>query len=322
MEEQLESNIGHRNKFHLAGIVPIACQPLGFNLPWHESLMPIAPNYLAFERAIYECAVAGCETIWIVSHRETTPLLRHRLGDWVYDPVINPSLKSKYVDRPSEHLKQIPLYYVPIGTKDRGVRDGLVWSIFYGIRKAYHISQYFSKWVTPNRYYVAFPYSTYNALDIRPHRVDISSGKPFFIQTPEGKTVKDGALTGFTISPEEYSSYLKNFRDHENILWKNGEWKDGKFVGEKLPLDKRYSGRFVTLEQTFGSANVSEESLLKLKWYHQIDTWNGYTKYLGSKNSKRVKRPGFGFDYHEFNPIAVDNQIDAAGDDLDEQKEE
>ena len=144
---------------------------------------------LAFERAIYECAVAGCETIWIVSHRETTPLLRHRLGDWVYDPVINPSLKGKYVDRPSEHLKQIPLYYVPVSTKDRGVRDGLVWSIFYGIRKAYHISQYFSKWVTPNRYYVAFPYSTYNALDIRPHRIDISSGKPFFIQTPDGKKV-------------------------------------------------------------------------------------------------------------------------------------
>ena len=142
------------------------------------------------------------------------------------------------------------------------------------------------------------------------------------IQTPDGKTVKDGALTGFTISPEEYSSYLKNFRDHENILWKNGQWKDGKFIGEKLPKEERYSGRFVSLEQTFGSAIVNEEDTLKLKWYHQIDTWEGYSKYLGSKNSKRVKRPGFGFDYHEFNPIATDNQIDAEPDDLDEQKEE
>ena len=54
------------NNFHLAGIIPVAGQPLEFNMPWHDSLMPIAPDYLALERSVVECAYAGCETIWIV----------------------------------------------------------------------------------------------------------------------------------------------------------------------------------------------------------------------------------------------------------------
>ena len=32
--------------FHLAGIVPVAGQPLDFNMPWHDCLMPIAQSGL------------------------------------------------------------------------------------------------------------------------------------------------------------------------------------------------------------------------------------------------------------------------------------
>ena len=49
--------------FHLAGLIPLAGQPLDFNMPWHDSLMPVGPNYLAVERRIVECENAGCETI-------------------------------------------------------------------------------------------------------------------------------------------------------------------------------------------------------------------------------------------------------------------
>ena len=75
------------SSFHLAGIVPVAGQPLDFKMDWHDSLMPIAPDYLAVERAVFECAWAGCETIWIVANDDMTPLIRHRLGEWVQDPV-------------------------------------------------------------------------------------------------------------------------------------------------------------------------------------------------------------------------------------------
>lgn len=322
-EEKLEENpSAFRNKFHLAGIIPIARQPMNFNLPWHESLMPIAPNYLAFERSVYECAVMGCETIWIVSHRETTPLLRHRLGDWIHDPIISPSMRKKYnPTRFTQEFKQIPIYYVPIHPRDRDVRDGLVWSIFYGVRKAYHISHYFSKWVTPNRFYISFPYSVYPAGNLRNKRTKISNKENVFVETPDGKTIKDGKLVGFSMTPKEYSGYLSNFRDNEKLLWKNGEWKDGKLVGEKLAPDERYTGRFIKPEQVFNTAHIPEETKYKISWHHDISTWESYCAFLGSKNSKQVKRPTFGFKYHEFNPIGVDSEIDVETDELDNEDE-
>jgi len=41
--------IEDRKHFHLAGIVPVAGQPLEFNFPWHDCCMPIAPDFLAIE---------------------------------------------------------------------------------------------------------------------------------------------------------------------------------------------------------------------------------------------------------------------------------
>ena len=62
-----------KNVQHLAGIVPIGGQPLDFKMPWHDSMMPIAQNYLAVERAVFQCVLAGCETVWIVGHLGTQP---------------------------------------------------------------------------------------------------------------------------------------------------------------------------------------------------------------------------------------------------------
>ena len=59
MDEKVQSTYS----FHLAGIVPVAGQDLGFGFPWHDSLMPIAQDYLAVEHAVLSCAYAGCETI-------------------------------------------------------------------------------------------------------------------------------------------------------------------------------------------------------------------------------------------------------------------
>ena len=65
--------------FHLAGVIPVAGQKLDFNLPWHDCMQPLAPGYLAIHHAIMQCAWAGCETIWIVCHKEMQPLLRYEV---------------------------------------------------------------------------------------------------------------------------------------------------------------------------------------------------------------------------------------------------
>ena len=59
---------GNKNirAYHLAGVVPVAGLHSDFGFPWPDCMQPIAKNYLAIERAIVECAYAGCETIWVV----------------------------------------------------------------------------------------------------------------------------------------------------------------------------------------------------------------------------------------------------------------
>lgn len=304
-----------KTNFHLAGIVPVAISPLDFEMPWQDSLMPIAPNYLAVERAIYECAMAGCETIWVVCHKETTPLIRHRLGDYIYDPTLNYGILRKYHKRPEQALKRVPIYYLPIHPKDRGIRDGLVWSIIYGFKKAFHISRMFSKWATPSKYYVSFPYAVYSPIFIKEHRQIISSKKSVFFQTPEGKTAKDGEFISFTFDSWEYSDYRKSYLEAETRRWKNGKWENGKFVGEELPPEERYNGDKIPLDKFLESAKVSEDNTFQIPWHYNISSWDKYCDFLSSKEREYVRRPKFGFKYSEFNPLAHDEiEVDSSED--------
>ena len=84
MEVTRENNTKY---FHLAGIVPVAGQPLDFKQPWPDCLMPIAPDFSLIEAAVAECAWAGCDTIWIICNDDIGPLIRKKIGDWVGDPV-------------------------------------------------------------------------------------------------------------------------------------------------------------------------------------------------------------------------------------------
>ena len=148
----IETGEQNPSAFHLAGIVPVAGQLLDFDMPWHDSLMPIGKNYLAVERAVLECAWAGSETIWVVCHRDMQPLIKERMGEWIFDPN---SLLEKGIFS-SQRRRRVPIYYVPIHPKDRNRRDCLGWSALYGALSAYHISRKISKWLIPDKFIVHF----------------------------------------------------------------------------------------------------------------------------------------------------------------------
>ena len=74
----VEKGSENANIFHLAGVVPVSGVESDFGFPWHPSLNPVGKNYLAIERAVVECAWAGCETIWVVCDDDTQPLIKHR----------------------------------------------------------------------------------------------------------------------------------------------------------------------------------------------------------------------------------------------------
>ena len=272
----LEAGNGNVQAFHLAGIVPVAGPDLGFGFPWHDSMQPIAKNYLAVERSIVECAYAGCETIWVVCNDDMQPLLKHRMGDYIEDPYYMD--KAQFVNYPSSARRQIPIFYTPIPPKDRDRRDSLGWSALHGALTAFIMSDKISKWLIPSRYYVSFPYGVYQPWSIYKHRKRISHRNPFFLSS-NGKTIKDGEYLGFTFDAEEYKTYVADV-------------KQSCTGGDRgVSSKERWSSRFFGLDKIFGSAIINKEQTLEIPWYHRIDSWEGLHGYLASDESKEVKRP-------------------------------
>jgi hypothetical protein len=275
----IESVAQKTQAFHLAGVVPVASQPLDFGFPWHDSLMPIGKNYLAVERAVLECAWAGCETIWVVCHRDMQPIIKERLGEWIQDP--NWLLQKELY--PSNVQRRLPIYYVPIHPKDRDRRDCLGWSVLYGALSAYHISRKISKWVIPDKYYCAFPYGVYDPSQIRKQRKNISSNRSFFL-TSQGKSVKNGEYLGFTFDGEDFKTCRRELR-------KEGTPGSDDKTGRMLPPEKRWSARFFSLDKVFKYVIMNKESGHEIDGYHKIDSWEDYTRFISS--GETYEKPEF-----------------------------
>lgn len=301
----VETKHTNKNAFHLAGIIPVAGQPLGFNMPWDDCLMPVAPGYAAVERAVYEAACAGCETIWIVLHKEAQPIIRHRLGDWIEDPTWSFHARKKFDKFPSAKRKEIPIYYVPIHPKDRDKRDCEAWSILYGCLRAFHISKKISQWVVPDKYYVAFPHGVYSCNKIRKDFRPLISDQNRFFVSWNGKTIADGERLGFTFNAEDFVRYRRIIREGTGLRAPGGSFEEG-FTN--LPQDKRWSARYFTLDKVFKSAILDGANIGPVEWYYDISNWDNYCEYLGSEERKWVTRPNKILKYHEFNPIGEDDE--------------
>jgi len=259
---------------HMAGIVPIAGQPLDFKMPWNDSLIPIAPDYLAAERAVYECAVAGCETIWVVCHVGTEPLLRKRLGDYIADPVT-----MKGVINPSMTRRDISIFYVPIHPRDKERRDCLSWSILYGADNAFRISSFLSKWTIPTKYYCAFPYGILPDEIIWKNRNIIAlNKKTMFIHN--GKTIKDGLHMSFTFDQEDYKKCRDIIKNREINSWNHQE---------------RKNAREYMLAEVFSALDTSNSSVVELPWYHDISSWEKFCQFIASGDSLKIKKNHYSF---------------------------
>ena len=281
---------------HLAGIVPVAGQPLDFKMPWHDCLMPIGQNYLAIERCVVECAAAGCETIWIVCNDDMQPLIRHRLGEYVQDPVW---VLRRFEYDQSGYQKPIPIHYVPIHPRDRNKRDCLSWSVLYGAWTAKRITSGLSTSLSATKYYVSFPYGVYDPDIVRSHRKDISSRDPFFLSF-NGRTVRDGEYLGFAFDNEAYTKLSAEVREKSTGLYRDIERK------EKLSLDERFSYRFFSVGEVFESLNLQGAKTSEVSNYYNIDSWKGYCNYICAANCGLTRPKESLLNYKEWNGIGID----------------
>ena len=280
--------------FHLAGIIPIVSKPMDFCMDWHDCLMPLAPNFYAIERAVLECAYAGCETIWIVANDDTTPLVRHRLGDYVQDPVWL-GRKGRFS---SLERKPIPIFYVPADKKHDNKGHCISWTILHGAKTAYDVSSDLSKWFAPKRFYVSFCHGVYQPKALRPHRKEISKDINFAVKF-SGKSYATNNMLGFTFNVDQLKKGLEIFRETDSsLLW-----------GEQLENEKEYYENNFTLDKIFDRVIIDVDEELEVPWFHQIDGWDNYCDFLSSGDRRDLKHPGkLIISYREFNPVGEDDE--------------
>ncbi len=265
---------------HLAGIVPIASRTSLFNLPWHDSLMPVADDYLAIEKAVFDCALAGCDSIWVVGHMGTQPLVRKRLGEMIYDPLTIFSNKELVMKRhdAAYDKKEIQIYYVPIHPKDRDRRDSLAYSVLYGANMVDKTCERITNWLKPSLYFCSFPYGIVSEQTIYEFRKVAYVNKSTAV-TWEGKTVCDNLMLPFTFNRKEMFRAKKRIAEQALSIW-----HESGNVTERLP-SINYS-----IKDIFGSLDLSQASIVDCDWFHQIDNWDNYRKYLASGDSEKIKR--------------------------------
>ena len=295
MSQEYSKDSSDQASFHLAGIIPTVGQPLDFNFPWHDCMVPIAADFLAIERSVLECATAGCETIWVVCSTKMQPLLKHRLGESVQDPVW---ISRKHDLFPSASRREIPIYYVEFHPRDEGKRDSLPWSILSGAKVAKRVCEGLSKWIIPDKYYVSFPYAVYPSQHLKRYRKEISSPGNFYVLTDEGDSALDGKYVGFAFDAKELGKLIKFFWDKQTGKYDSSQpiedRKDGKYITKLLPMEERYSGRFFKVEDIFNQLDNSENVFkVGMEWYYDISSWDNLCNYLSFNN--KLKKPKLSF---------------------------
>jgi hypothetical protein len=266
-----------RSKIHLAGIIPVANLKTDFELTIPEILLPLCPGFSAIQKSVFECAMAGCNTIWIVANDDLAPIVRKVVGEWIYDPVYY-SRMSKFS---SEERKEIPIYYIPIHPKDRDRRDSYGWSVLYGAYSAWKVAFKISQWITPDKYYVSFPMSAYDVYDIRKHRILISHKTNNFFLSYDGDTVKNNKPIAFTFTGEDFKQCRRSVNKQttrEYLPPSHGQ----QYPSQKRPLSERWSARHFDFQTIFEKVNEKNATTINLNWYYDISNWHGYRDFLAS----------------------------------------
>jgi len=259
---------------NVAGIIPLTGWSDSFDFPWPDYLQPLREGFLAVERSVYECAYAGCDSVWIVCDDDVAPLIKTRVGDYVMSPRY--FQEKNFVKDKSYHEKWIPVFYVPMSQKDKDKRDSLGWSALHGALMAFQISDKMSQWVLPTKYFVSFPYGIYDPNIVTAHRDNIRGPDSFFL-SHQGKTVRDNMYLSFTFSPEDWPK----FKHHIKNQCTGGS--------RLIPAAERWSSRHFTLDKVFNVDVISIDKKVEVPEYHDLSSWDNLQDYY--RSDIKIPRP-------------------------------
>lgn len=269
------------SKIHLAGIIPVANYECDIDVGFPQVLLPVCDGFSLIQRSVFECAMAGCDTIWIVANEDLAPVVKNTVGEWTYDPVYyKRDFSSKFY---SELRKEVPIYYVGIKPKDLDRRDSYGWSVLEGIHSAYMTSYRISKWLTPEKYFISFPLGICDPHQIRENRKEIKDIKANFFYKFLGNTAKQNLLLPFTMTGEDFKLCRRaiNKKTTREYLPPS---PSQQYPDQKLPLHERWSARYFNFSEIFEKVNEDNAFFRDLSWFHDASTWEKYVQYISSEN--------------------------------------
>jgi hypothetical protein len=272
---------------HLAGIIPVANLQTDLQTVFPEVLLPLAPDFTAIQKSVYECALAGCQTIWIVANNDLAPIVRKSVGEWVYDPVYYNRTMTQFY---REVRKEIPIYYVPIHPKDRDRRDCYGWSILYGAYSAWSVAYKISKWIRPQKYYVSFPLTAYSLDSLREHRLSIANKEKNFFLSYNNQTIKDNLPLAFTFTGDDF---IKCRRDLNQKTTREflPPLPGHRYPSQKRPLAERWTARTFDLATVFEQLTSTDSTIVSLEKFYDLSEWEQYCAFLCQENEKLIKKP-------------------------------
>jgi hypothetical protein len=273
---------------NITGIIPVHGSVADFGMDFHDALIPIAPNLTAVERCVLEMAIAGVSSIWIVCNKDIEPLIRTRIGDYLN---VGFSNTTQLIDVEQESNvgrlfgKRIQIYYLPVKYTDFGVYDGLIWSILHGAMTSYWVFRRISRWTTPEKFYVAFPHGVYNPRSILQLREKLHSSKKNLFLMHKGANVVNNKLLGFCFNQYDLNRIMWNFK---TLIREQGTTADP--IKKKIIWKSAASRKNVDFQKTFRVISNSEEvsEYIDVPWFYEIDSWEKYSKYMGSKEAKEM----------------------------------
>jgi len=263
-----------RSTFNLIGIIPLAgLQPPRFGSDLEPYLTPLAPDYTIIQNAMFMAAAVGCKSIWIACNEDVSPVLKRTLGNWTVDP---------FQLLPTGHLKQkhynswteIPIYYTPIEAQYTNRRDCYAWSVISAASRAWRVHRRVSTWLTPEMYFVSFPYTVWAVDDLKKMRAKIKS-KTLSLFSWQEKTVMDNEHIPFTFTSQNLYKASKIIKD--------------------APLNRMSPDRTIakklTFKEVFPYLEKKWRDIRPLSWYYGLEDWDSYCTFIGSEHRKEMIIP-------------------------------
>lgn len=278
----------------MAGCISLHKNKKNFGLPFgsKDFLMPIGENINALQRAVMECCLVGCDSIWISCDYSDVALARAAVGEFVYDPrELNPLYPIRF-----DKMMMVPIFFVPMNVADLSKRDSLSWGIINSAYNAVHVGKKVSTFLRPDKFYVAFVQGAYSPwTGMRMRKKASSLTRTFHYQTEDGRTFKDNEYLGFTFTYRELMEIRRTvftLGTKRNIFTGNPKkyLEQKKEFLIKRPMEEAWSARRFEIADVFECVKIEDGIPCKLRYYFNIENWDGYKKLMSISPEFKLSR--------------------------------